>query len=110
MDINFADKKLKKYANDDRLMFRKLGKLRATKYKQRLNDLSNAITLEDVKHLPGKYHELKEDRKGQWACSLDEPYRLIFAPQEDPIPENEDGKYIWDKIMAIIIIEIKDYH
>ena len=87
MDINFADKKLEKYANDDKLMAKKLGNLRAKKYKQRLNDLRNAITLEDIRHAPGKYHELKEDRKGEWACSLDDPYRLIFEPQEDPIPE-----------------------
>jgi len=110
MDINFVDKKLEKYANDDRLMFRKLGTLRATKFKQRLNDLSNATTLEDVRDLPGKYHELRENRKGEWACSLDNPYRLIFMPQEDPIPEDEDGNYIWDKITAITIIEIIDYH
>ena len=110
MDINFADKKLEKYANDDKLMAKKLGNLRAKKYKQRLNDLRNAITLEDIRHAPGKYHELKEDRKGEWACSLDDPYRLIFEPQEDPIPEDKDGKYIWDKITAITIIEIIDYH
>ncbi|MBO6622430.1 MAG: type II toxin-antitoxin system RelE/ParE family toxin [Balneola sp.] len=110
MDINFVDKKLEKYANDDRLMFRKLGTLRATKFKQRLNDLSNATTLEDVRDLPGNYHELRENRKGEWACSLDNPYRLIFIPQEDPIPEDEDGNYIWDKITAITIIEIIDYH
>lgn len=110
MDIDFADNKLEKYANNDRLMVRKLGKQRAEKYKKRLNDLNNATTLEDVRYLPGKYHELKEDRKGQWACSLDDPYRLIFEPQEDPIPEDDDGKYIWDQITAITIIEIIDYH
>ena len=33
--------------------------------------------------------------KGQWACNLDQPYRLIFVPQENPIPTNEDGKCIW---------------
>ena len=34
----------------------------------------------------GHYHELTGDRKGEWACDLDQPYRLIFEPHEKPIP------------------------
>lgn len=42
-----------------------------------------ADTLEDVRYLPGHYHELTESRKEQWACDLDQPYRLIFEPHKD---------------------------
>ena len=85
-------------ANDDRFAIRKLGTIRAGLYKARLDDLAAAFSLEDVRYLPGHFHELKEDRKGQWACDLDQPYRLIFQPHEEPIPEDENGRYIWIEI------------
>lgn len=110
MQITFEDKKLKKYANDDRQALKKLGARRAKLYKQRLDDLFDAETLEDTRYLPGNYHELKGPRKGQWACDLDQPYRLIFEPHENPIPTNDDGQYIWIEIKAVEIIEIVDYH
>lgn len=97
-------------ANDDRLATRKLGPKRADLFGQRLDDLRAATTLEDVRYLPGNYHELKEDRKGQWACDLDQPYRLIFQPHEEPIPEDENGRYIWIEITGVEIVEITNYH
>ncbi len=87
-----------------------MGPIRAKLYNRRLGDLRNAQTLEDVRNLPGHYHELKNDRKGQWACDLDQPYRLVFEPHEKPIPADEDGKYIWLQIKGVEIIEIIDYH
>ena len=110
MDITFDNNKLKKYANNDSQAIKKLGSKRATLYKQRLDDLSDSETLEDIRYLPGNYHELKGNRKGQWACDLDHPYRLIFEPQEDPIPTNDSGQYIWIEIKGVEIIEIVDYH
>lgn len=110
MDITFSDKKLLKIANDESLAIRKLGSIRAKLFKTRLDDIDAAITLEDVRHLPGNYHELTADRKGQWACDLDQPYRLIFQPHEDPIPTDENGKYIWIEITGVEIIEITNYH
>ncbi len=87
-----------------------MGERRGNLFLRRLADLRDADTLEDVRHLPGKYHELTGTRKGQWACDLDQPYRLVFRPQEDPIATNEDGQYIWFEILAVEIIEIVDYH
>ena len=110
MNITFGDNSLKKYANDDRLAVRKLGLIRAHLFKQRLDDLRAADTLEDVRYLPGRYHELIKNLKGQWSCNLDQPYRLIFVPHEDPIPVNEDGQYIWSEIRGVEVIEITNYH
>jgi len=110
VDISFGDKDLKKYANNDRLASRKLGPKRAKLFKQRLDELRAAETLEDVRHLPGHFHELKENRKGQWSCDLDQPYRMIFVPHEDPIPVNADGQYIWIEIKGVEVIEITNYH
>lgn len=110
MKITFATKKLEKLANDFKKCQKELGKNCAELYTTRLSDLLTADTLEDVRHLPGRYHELTGNRKGQWACSLEQPYRLIFRPHEDPIPQNTDGKYLWVEILGVEIIEIIDYH
>ena len=110
MIITFGDRKLRKCANDDRLAVKSLGKRVADIYKRRLDDLEAAESLEDVRHLPGRFHELKENRKGQWACDLVHPYRLIFTTLESPIPTDEDGKYIWVEIKGVEIVEIEDYH
>ena len=110
MNLKFSDNKLEKYANNDRTGSKKLGKKRFKKYKQRLDQLKASKTLEDVRFQPGRFHELTSDRKGQWACDLDHPYRLIFEPQENPIPIDNDGKYIWVEIKGVEIIEIDDYH
>ena len=110
MDISFKNRKLEKYANNDKQAVKNLGTLRHKKYKMRLGQLRSSKTLEDVRHQPGRFHELTENRKGQWACNLDHPYRLIFKPQEDPIPTNDNGNYIWIGILGIEIVEIVDYH
>lgn len=110
MVIIFADKKLAKVANDDRKRDREYGSIRSGKIKLRLSQLSAATVLEDVRNLAGNYHELRENRKGEWACDLDQPYRLIFKPIEHPIPLNKNGQYDWNAITGITIIEIVNYH
>lgn len=75
-----------------------------------MTQLADATTLEDVKLLPGHYHELSADRKGQWACDLIQPYRFIFVPHENPIPQDADGKYIWIEIKGVEITEITNSH
>lgn len=110
MKITFSNNKLKKAANGPKRCFKEYGQINGRKILQRLTDLRDAETLEDVRYLPGRYHELTEDRKGQWACDLQQPYRLIFKPHEDPIPTNDDGQYLWMEIFGVEIIEIVDYH
>jgi len=110
VEITFDDNKLEKLANDDRKMLKELGKVRATILRRRLTQLEDANTLEDVRYLPGNYHELGQNRKGQWGCDLDQPYRLVFTSIENPIPLNDDGQYVWLKISGVEIIEIINYH
>jgi len=110
MDVTYKNNKLRKYAEDEKFSVQKLGMTRSDIYLERIENLMAAQTLEDVRNLPGRYHELKGNRKGQWACDLDHPYRLIFEPHEDPIPTNEDGQYIWLEIKGVEILDIDDYH
>lgn len=43
-------------------------------------------------------------------CDLDQPFRLIFKPQEKPIPTNDHGQYVWNEIKGVEIMEIVNYH
>jgi proteic killer suppression protein len=108
--ITFKNKKLEKLVKNNRKMVKELGSLRTTILKKRITQLEDAATLEDIRNLPGNYHELKKNRKGQWSCDLDQPYRLIFTPHKNPIPTNEDGQYIWIEISELEVIEIINYH
>ena len=67
MKIYFKDKKLEKLCNNPVKLVKTMGAIRAEKLQQRLDDLDTAITLEDTRNLPGHYHELVGNRKGQWA-------------------------------------------
>ena len=110
MNITFTDKRLEELANNDRKRLKEFGKLRAEKIKTRLVQLRFATDLEEVRYLPGNFHELTNNRKGQWSCDLDQPYRLVFTPHEKPIPTNEHGQYIWTEIRGIEVNEIVNYH
>jgi proteic killer suppression protein len=110
MTVRFADKKFKKVVNNDRARLREFGKIRALKLSTRLDQLCCADSLESLKNQPGNFHELSGDRKGQWACDLDQPYRLIFTSGHQPIPINAHGNYEWQKITEVIILEVINYH
>lgn len=110
MDVYFNNKELKELADNPRKCLKELGARRAKLFSTRILDLSDANSLEDLRTFPGHYHELTGNRKGQWACDLDQPYRLIFEPHEKPIPTDENGKYIWLEIKSVEINEITNYH
>ena len=110
MNIIFTSKKFERLANNDRNLVKEFGKFRAEKIRKRLTQLRFATTLEDARNLPGNFHELIGNRKGEWACDLDQPFRLVFAPQEVPIPTNDHGQYVWIEITGIEIIEVVNYH
>lgn len=98
MDITFKNKKLKKYAEDFNASTKELGSRRTDLFFKRLNTLRDVDSLDDVKVFPGRFHELTGDRKGQWSCHLDHPYRLIFEP------------VVVQEKVNIQIVEIVDYH
>lgn len=70
-----------------------------------------ASNLEELRNAPGRFHELREDRAGQFAADLDGPYRLIFepvlTPEEKPI---HAAGFVWSKITHVSIVETADYH
>jgi len=110
VQITFDNKKFEKSINDMKSSQKEYGHICAKIIRRRMDDLRAAKTLEDVRFLPGKYHELTENRKGQFATHLEEPYRLVFAPDHSPIPVKGNGSIDWLSITSIKIIEIVNYH
>ena len=110
MEIRFKNKELKKCAENEKYAIRKLGPRRAELFYGRLDAISAAECFEDLRFVPGKFHELSGDRKGQWAFGLDGQYRLVITPLSLPIPLDKNGVYLWQKITDALIIEIVDYH
>ena len=101
MELYFKDKDLFEIVNDPKKRVRQFGALRAKLIMRRLQALSSADRPEQLKGLPGRFHELNGDRRGQWACDLDQPYRLIFEPKE----RTGTGDTI-----GVVVIEIVNYH
>jgi proteic killer suppression protein len=110
VDIIFADKLLRRSANDHTLCIKRLGAERAELYQRRLGALRAATSLEDLRNMPGRFHSLTSDRKGQWACNLGHPYRLIFEPVMSDVSTNPDGTSEASVVSAVRIVEIIDYH
>lgn len=107
MNIIFADRKLEKYANDYTLAQRKLGSLQADLLHKRLNDLYDAESFEVLPHLPGHHHPLSENRTGEWACSLEQPTRLVYAPITEGVNK---GSIELKELKELTVLEITDYH
>ncbi len=113
MDVRFADRKLAKECNDERLLQRKHGAHRAGLLKKRLAMLASSTCLADLGppyRGPMRCHELRADRAGQFSIDLDHPYRLVFAPDHEPVPVREEGGTDWGRITAITILGIVDTH
>jgi len=76
----------------------------------RLQQLAAVACLDDMRHLPGRCHELSADRKGQFSLDLCQPYRLVFEPTEQPPPTKSDGGIDWTAVASITVIDILDTH
>ncbi len=91
-------------------LVRKHNEQRAKLIRRRLDDLRAAPTVEVMRNLPGRCHELKGDRKGQLSLDLDGPYRLIFMPANNPTPTKADGGLDWTRVTAVTVLEVSDTH
>ena len=90
---------------------RHLGARRGRRLQQRMMELKAATSLEDISRLPpARCHELTGNRKGQLSVDLEHPYRLLFIPANNPIPETEDGGLDWSEVTEIEIIGVVDTH
>ena len=110
MEISYANSRIQKICTDVRAAQKVLGKAGTEVLQERLKQMQKVTCLEDLRFLPGAWHELVGDRKGQLACSLLKRVRLIFEPANDPRPLKPDGGLDWSKVTAVVNLEIVDYH
>lgn len=111
MKISYKNKKLEKTVKDASAIKQYYG-ANAKKINQRIEELKSAPTLHDIHKMPqARCHELTNNRKGQLAVSVSGKDRIVFIPDNEPIPYKEDGGIDWKKITRIKILEISvNYH
>jgi proteic killer suppression protein len=110
LDILFGSKSLEKLCHDDLLATRTLGASSARKLRTRLDDLVACASLAVALKLPGRFHALAGDRKGQFALHLDRGQRLVVVPANNPLPQRPDGSLDLQKITAIRVVFVGNYH
>ena len=110
MDILFESTEAAENYNDKKQLVRSHNVQRAKLLRRRLDDLRAAPTLETMRNLPGRCHELKGNRALQLSIDLDGPYRLILYPAHNPVPLKSDGGMDWKKVTAITIKEVRNTH
>ena len=110
MKIAYANSRIEKICTDAKRSKKELGQVGAHILSTRLDQLMDAGNLEELRFLPGNYHELTGNRRGELAVGLQGLIRLIFKPNHEPRPEKFDGGLDWSQVTAITITEITDYH
>jgi plasmid maintenance system killer protein len=110
LEIIFASDKLRTDLNDSRSFQKQYGERGAKRLRQRLDDLRAASTLEVMRALPGRCHELTGNRSGQLALDIEGRYRLIFEPADEPLPQKNDGGLDWKNVTIVRILGVEDYH
>ena len=110
MQIKYGNKIQRNFRTASALR-RAYGDRRAESITARLLVLSDCATLSDVPTTPPeRRHLLVGNRAGQYAVDVHDQYRLIFVPDHDPVPQREDGGIDTDRVTAIVVIDVLDYH
>lgn len=110
MEVNFLSERLRDDCSHSSRATRRWGAACARRIALRLQQLAAAGVLEDMRHLPGRCHELDGDLAGCLSLDLDHRRRLIFKPAANPLPTKPDGGLNWEQVTEINILEIVDYH
>lgn len=111
MDILFSSKKFMKQCNNRASRIRAFGSRRADLILKRLDEMRAADSLQILRFLPqARCHELKGNLAGCLSVDLDDPYRLLLRPANDPVPVKPDGGMDWSQITAVEIIRVEDTH
>lgn len=111
MEISFRTRKLQKEFSSGITLKRNYGNRMALTIMARVGVLKNAGSLQKVPATPPeRRHQLKGRRDEQFAVDLVHPYRLVFEPDHSKLPRNEDRGIDLERVTAIRILEVVDYH
>ncbi len=98
MIVKYKNKQIQKICENYSAAQKKHGPLMAAKIHQRIDEIRAADSVEQmIQYNIGGCHLLHQNRKGQYAVTLVQPYRLIFEKKDN-------------MIQIVTIIEIIDYH
>lgn len=110
MKIQFSNNKIAKKLENASAIKKHFGDM-AKKISMRLDDIRAVPNLAVLKQIPqAGCHELKGNRKGEWAVSISVNHRLIFELDHNPIPLKEDGAIDEIVITDIVVTGTEDYH
>ena len=102
---------MQRVCNDEHLLYKEYGNQNARKIMLRLTELASVDNLSEIPVTPPpRRHQLKNNRKGQFAVDIKQPFRIVFEPANDPIPMLDDGGIDIKKVTKIKVIWIGDYH
>lgn len=110
IEIEWKDLKLRKDCASEKRGRRRFGDQHWRMLKRRLVSLESATSLAQLEGVPGRCHPLRADRKGQFAIGLWKGYRLVFEPNNDPLPKTGSGELDRKQVTRILISEVVDYH
>ncbi len=97
MQVKYKTEKLRKICTDATIARKWYGEAMAEKIQQRIDELLACESVEQMLQFKiGRCHKLYDDRKGQYALDLVQPYRLIFVMLET-------------QIQIVSVVEIVDY-
>lgn len=98
MKIEYKSRELERVCLDACQAGKKYGVQMAEKIQQRIDEITAADSVEMLlQYRIGRCHELRGQRKGQYAVDLIQPYRLVFQKKAE-------------QIQVVRILEIVDYH
>ena len=98
MQITYKNNKIKKICTEAKAAERIHGREMADKIHQRIDEIGAADTVEMmVQFHIGRCHPLTQNRIGQYAVDLVQPYRLVFEKKGD-------------EVQIANILEVVDYH
>lgn len=98
MIITYKNRKIERICTDKKSAEKNYGKIMAEKIQQRIVEISATDSVDMMlRYHVGRCHLLRQDRKGQYAVDLVNPYRLVFEIYDD-------------EIQIANILEVVDYH
>lgn len=111
MHITFSTHKLEKTFNSEKALIRSYGDRMKNAIVNRMAVLSVASNLALVPTTrPEWMHQLTGKLNEQFAVDLIHPYRLVFKPNHNSLPRKDDGGIDRQRVEAITILDVIDYH
>jgi hypothetical protein len=116
MDISYKSERLRALCISKKELTRKFGRQAAEAILNRQVQLCAAANLWEFSNLPPspRCHELQKrkgkDPTGVMAIRITGALRLLIEPNVDPLPLNADGKLVWEKIYAVTVLSVENYH